>query len=87
LIYAPSGETFAAVAFATRPSVGFGNPVPVPRGVLTGTTAGVRRTYDISPDGRHIVGIIDTSATAQEGRQPAIQVVLGWFDELRARVP
>ncbi len=46
------------------------------------------RPYDISRDGQHFVGLID-AAQAQAGAPAAeqIQVVLNWFEELKARVP
>ena len=46
------------------------------------------RPFDISRDGQHFLGLIDAAQT-QSGAPAAeqIQVVLNWFEELKARVP
>jgi hypothetical protein len=45
------------------------------------------RQYDITPDGKRFIGAVDAGlneATAPDA--PQIQVVLHWFEELKARV-
>jgi serine/threonine protein kinase len=49
------------------------------------------RVWDITPDGKRIIGVIEatTDATSSPGASaaPQIQVVLNWFSELKQRVP
>ena len=40
------------------------------------------RSYDVSPDGQRLLMI-----QMEESRQRRIEVVLNWFEELRARAP
>jgi Tol biopolymer transport system component len=86
LFYNPAPAEFAWVSVMTQPTITFGNPETVPRPFRTGSPA-VRRAFDITPGGRFI-------GFSQEGQTesgalitPQIQVVLNWFEELRARVP
>ena len=71
----------------THPSFTFGEAVPVPR-PFQGAAPISERPYDISRDGQHFLGLIDAVQT-QSGAPATqqIQVVLNWFEELRARVP
>jgi Tol biopolymer transport system component len=85
LFYAPGLDRFQVVTFSTQPTVTFGNAVPVPRGGVL-QAQNFRRMYDLSPDGRRILGII-AGQTTQEALAPTIQVVLNWSEELEARVP
>jgi Tol biopolymer transport system component len=84
LVYAPAPSQFFAVTFSTHPTVEFGTPRPVPRGGLGAAFRGARRNYDPSPDGKHILGVLDG---AGQQRASTVQVVLQWFDELKARAP
>jgi Tol biopolymer transport system component len=85
LFYVPAPSQFMAVTVRTQPSLTFANPVAVPRrfGIADPANA---RPYDITADGR-IVGL--GSGVTQSGLPgPAqIQVVLNWFEELKARAP
>ena len=65
----------------------FGEAMPVPRPFQTAAPFS-ERPYDISRDGQHFLGLIDAAQT-QSGAPAAqqIQVVLNWFEELKARVP
>lgn len=80
------------VAFSTKPTVMFGNPAPHsfslwPRGGLhEGGIGEDRRAYDLSPDGKRILGTI-AAQTTQQALAPTIQVVLNWGEELKTRVP
>ena len=49
----------------------------------------VERTYDIGRDGQRFLGLIDATQAAQSAgpQAPRIQVVLNWFEELKAKVP
>ena len=81
-----------AVAVTTQPTLAFGNPVPVAKPAFwIDSTNDVARQYDIMPDGQKFVGIIGagTAGSTETGAHaaPLIQVVLNWFEELKARVP
>jgi len=77
---------FEAVSITTRPAFAFGNAVAVPKLFLM-AGAGLRTPYDITPDGR-IVGRITAGQTEYVRSQAdQIQVVLNWFEDLKARAP
>ena len=84
LFYNPGPGQFESVSITTQPTFAFGNPVAVPR-PFPGAPPQARRPYDITPDGRFLSPV----AAGQSGRAavPQIQVVLNWFEDLRARVP
>jgi hypothetical protein len=74
------------VNVSTQPAFTFSNPVPLPRGFLASRAAGGgARPYDITPDGKRFIGMIAANQTASGA--PQIQVVLNWFEELKAKVP
>ena len=81
------GGQFVAVSVTTRPTFAFGNPVPVPR-PFVGRGPGFERNNDITPDGKRFLGVVPAGQTAFGAPATAqIQVVLNWFEELKARVP
>ena len=53
-----------------------------------GAPANFERPFDISRDGQRFLGLIEAAQT-QSGAPAAqqIQVVLNWFEELKARAP
>jgi len=75
------------VRITTQPSFTVGEAMPVPHPFMS-ATPNFERPYDISRDGQHFLGLIDAAQT-QSGAPAAqqIQVVLNWFEELKARVP
>jgi hypothetical protein len=76
-----------AVSVATRPTFTFGNPVPVLRPFTAGRP-GSERNYDITRDGKRFLGVVAAGQTGSGApAAPQIQVVLNWFEELKARVP
>jgi serine/threonine-protein kinase len=83
----PAGQLVVA-KLTTQPTFSVGDPVAVPSGGLQ--LSGVQlvpRQFDIGPDGR-IIGVVD--AVQAPSAAPAalrIEVVLNWFEELKARVP
>jgi serine/threonine-protein kinase len=93
LFYSAGTTRFVGVSVTTRPTFLFGNPVPM------AATAGLRlfrergpefeRDNDITLDGKRFLGVItageDTASSAAAA--PRIEVVLNWFEELKARVP
>jgi len=76
---------FDSVRVVTTPTFAFGNPVSMPRPGGMGPTA-ARRSYDVMPNGGFIgVRPADELTSTAEGGQ--LEVVLNWFEELKARVP
>ena len=86
LFYNPGPGQFESVSVTTQPTFAFGNPVALPR-PFPGAPPGVRRPYDITPDGRFVSAIAAGQSVSGRPTAPQIQVVLNWFEELRARVP
>ena len=85
LFYNPAPGQFAWVSVTTHPTFTLGNPEMVPRPFQTGPPP-TRRQYDITPGGRFI-GLIEAGQpVSAKPLAPQIQVVLNWFEELRARV-
>jgi hypothetical protein len=60
----------------------FGNAVQVPRTFPTAAPT-TPRTFDIAPDGR-ILGVIVPGQNPTVMGRRSIQVVLNWFEELKA---
>jgi eukaryotic-like serine/threonine-protein kinase len=86
LFYVPRLGGFEAVSVTTQPTFAFGNAMPVPRPFQPGHPNS-RTLYDITPGGK-FVGLISVGRTPSGPfTAPQIQVVLNWFEELRARVP
>jgi hypothetical protein len=81
------GAPLNAVRITTQPSFTVGEAMLVPRS-FQGAGPGAERPFDMSRDGQHFLGLIDAMQT-QSGAPatPQIQVVLNWFEELKARVP
>ena len=79
----PGGPSMFAVNVATAPVFASGQTttfsragILAPRGLLPGP-----RNFDTFPDGRFI-GVVEAAE-----KQPHLQVVLNWFEELNHRVP
>jgi hypothetical protein len=70
----------------TKPVFGFGKSVSLTR-VFRAAAPLKPRAYDVTPDGRFIVAIDRGQYDSGKPMAPQIQVVLNWFEELRARVP
>ena len=88
LFYVAAGQQLVVVSVTVQPTFTFGNPVSVSGGGLRffGGLI-VPRRFDIGPDGG-IIGVVDavpepSAATVVQ----RIEVVLNWFEELKARVP
>lgn len=65
----------------------FGNPVSVPRSFIERGPV-FERDIDVTRDGKFL-GVVPAGQGGASGTvaAPQIQVVLNWFDELKARVP
>jgi hypothetical protein len=75
---------------ATQPTFRFGNPVVVrSESLQTGVVSApiAPRPFDMHPDGS-IIGTVESQGTSSAAlAAPRIEVVLNWFEELKARVP
>jgi serine/threonine-protein kinase len=85
----PGVGQIVVTSVATEPSFTLGNPVVVTSGSLY--LAGglhAQRGFDMAPDGA-IIGVVDSVQTAFTGAlaNARIEVVLNWFEDLKARVP
>jgi eukaryotic-like serine/threonine-protein kinase len=85
LFYNPGPGQFESVSVTKLPFA-FGNPVPLPR-PFPGAPPSARRPYDITPDGKFVSPIAAGQSRSGRASAPPIQVVLNWFEDLRARVP
>ena len=87
LFYFAGVGQFVAVSVTTRPAFTFGNPVPV-TSIAFDQGAGFERNNDITLDGKRFIGVVPAGQNAAAApTTPQIQVVLNWFEELKARVP
>ena len=79
---------FMVVSVTTRPTFTFGNAVSVPR-PFAPFSQGFERNNDITLDGKRFLGVVLAGQNTVSGAPaaPQIQVVLNWFEELKARVP
>ena len=89
LYYMPGPTQFAFITITTRPTFTFSDPVPLSRGqpgFIEGGPLNTRQN-DSTLDKR-VIGVI-TAGQTQTGSAltPQLQVVLNWFEELKARVP
>jgi hypothetical protein len=77
-----------AVSVTTRPTFTFGNPVSMPR-LFVERGSRFERNNDITLDGKQFLGVVPAGQNTASGSlaAPPIQVVLNWFEELKARVP
>jgi len=85
LIVNPRPDSLDFVRVTTQPAFAFGAAVSAPKGFITGPPS-ARRAYDIAPDGR-IVGLIVPGEPQGSVLTNQINVVLNWFEELKARAP
>ena len=88
IFYVPGGGPVVAVSVTTQPTFAVGNPAPVAGG-LPNSSGQNPRNYDIAPNGQRFIFTAVDAGQTQSGAAaaPQIQVVLNWFEELKARVP
>jgi len=83
LTFIPAPSQFMAVSVTTEPTFAFTDPVALPRRFGLAPPASPR-PYDILPDGR----IVAVAAAGEIGPGAGeVRVVLGWFEELKTKVP
>jgi eukaryotic-like serine/threonine-protein kinase len=80
---------FVAVRVSSGPVSTFSDPVPIRRRSFNviGPGIGRSRTYDVMPDGRHFIGVTEEGQLQELAAVQRIEVVLGWFEELKRLVP
>ena len=83
LIYVPRVGELEAVPVEKTPTLVFGNSVRVPR-TFPMAAPTTPRTFDIAPNGKIVSVVVPTQNTTAGARQRSIQVVLNWFEELKA---
>ena len=87
LFYFSLDGQLLAMTVKTRPTFSFSNPVPLPR-IFVEHGAGFERNNDIMLDGKRFIGVVTAGTSTVSGAPaaPQIQIVLNWFEELKARV-
>ena len=86
LFYIPRPGGFEAVSVTTRSTFAFGHPVPVSRS-FNANAPTAPTSYDITPGGKFMVLVTPQQLESGTQSAPQIQVVLNWFEELKAKVP
>ena len=83
---ATGGRTLRAVDIFTESDFRFSNEQTLPVEGFNVVT--LHRDYDITPDGERLVMVFPADqAESSESTRPQINIVLNWFEELKARVP
>lgn len=83
LFYIPAPARLVAVTVRTTPEFAFSPPVDIPRRFGLAPPA-IPRPYDILPDGRFVA--VDAAMGDGEQASGQLQVVVNWFEELRAKL-
>ena len=88
LFYSPGPGLLGSVSVDFKPSLSFGSPVRAKAAFNTAPPTSVR-PFDILPDGKHFIGVIQAGAghTSAGAAPSQIQVVLNWFEDVKQRVP
>ena len=79
---ANDSQRLLAVDVVTQPTVSFSEPVGVLDAVVQ--TLATNRNFDVTPDGKRLLAFVPDAQSASEAGQ--VEVVLNWFEELKARV-
>jgi len=77
----------AAVRVLAQSGLTFGIPETFPAAIIAGRTSGLRRAFDVLPDGKFVGPIPADLGNGEAIGESEIRVVLNWFEELKARVP
>ena len=88
LLYGRAGARLVSVSIATNPTFANGKPVKSRLG-QRGQDGGpdTIRNFDITPDGKSFLSVVDASSKPFGLAGSQIQVVLNRFEELKARAP
>jgi hypothetical protein len=87
LFFSIGGGPLFITSVSTQAAFTFSSPMAVPRPevILRPTDRG--RNYDIGPDGRRVLILVDSEASQFGSIAPRIQVVFNWFEDLKRLVP
>jgi WD40-like Beta Propeller Repeat len=85
LFFDPRAGAFQAVAVSSNPTFAFGNAIDLPRPFMSSGDDS-RRAFDITPDGQFL-GLVEAGTDTRPAFGAQINVILNWFEELKARVP
>jgi hypothetical protein len=86
IFFNPAAGQYVRASVSTEPTFKVGVAAPAPRPFLSGGPTTIRNN-DMTPKGQ-ILGIAGSVQTANGAPiVPQLQVVMNWFDELKARVP
>jgi dipeptidyl aminopeptidase/acylaminoacyl peptidase len=83
LIYSAGPDLLATAPISIGSTVEFSAPSVVQ---IPGTGDPLIRSWDVTPDGQHIIRVIETNIDGTRA-PPVVVVVLNWFEELKANVP
>jgi serine/threonine-protein kinase len=83
LFYNPRPLGLDVVGVSTSPTFTFGRAAAVPRPFQLSPPE-LRRAYDVTPTGRFVARVSATGEAYGAGGE--LQVVVNWFEEVRARV-
>jgi serine/threonine-protein kinase len=86
LLYFPGAEPLLSVPVIIRAGFAVGEPEQVPGALISNTSVQSGRNHDLTADGR-IIAVVQAGTTPDIALPQAIEVVLNWFEELKARVP
>jgi len=87
LFYYVAPDTIMSVPVTPGPNLVLGKPAVVIKGTYA-LALNAGRHYDVSPDGKRFLLLVD--ATAPDGKKPAppeMHLVLNWTEELKAKLP
>ena len=88
LFYYSANNKLFAVDIRTRPAFSFGRPSPLPIVGMLSEGPGPARNYDVTPDGKRFLVILQGSQREVNSRSPIqINVVLNWLEELKQHLP
>jgi serine/threonine-protein kinase len=85
-LFYSKGAGFFSTHIVTKPTFTYGDPISVPL-PARGNGFGNSRNYDITPDGKRFLAVVNPLQAEQTRAAPQIQVVLNWFRELQELVP
>jgi eukaryotic-like serine/threonine-protein kinase len=90
LFYVPGNQPVTAIGISTSPAFAAGNPHTAPGNVPNTNPFGEPRNFDVFPDGRRFVTVVDAAgagSTQTSGALRYMQVVVNWSEELKRLAP
>ena len=79
----PFGPSYAVFRIVTEPRFTFSRAAELRREETVGGGPGAVRNFDVTADGKRVLAVLHGARPPVESR--AIQVVLNWFEELKAK--